>query len=561
MTSTIDPLTGKKIVQYRCLGLTNVIDATGANTCNQLKRNFQLGAILSAKSADAEDILQSLKEIISKVRYSVTDTAGNMKTAVELFAEWRKDMTGLDNLIWLHCNAHVLPALDNATEKALMAIEGMLGLKLYACQKFNKVFFKSCQSVITIMLYAIFSNVAPSAKSQDWSCTIVFHNYLTSLGEKINRFFDPQSSRFGKETEMGMIVAYNFKILQDFFQITYMPNNMFRACELYMNCPMLYEITIALTLMYYHILGPFKVACGAENQFGLNSLSHKQLLDFYKLLVTVLEELATDPTPMIGISVLPKLSLFNLSRFSKSHLTIFNFVFEEIQTNKGINTDIIKSILKIICEEYLIAINRQVNEFYLKNDSIVERIICNDDCALDNVPTTSLAAERSVALARSTFKLYPSATTRTHSNFQMINSAPFFHRDFMSMNAYQLMKLKKQTKMNKLVEIANKFHTQNIQLEKEAREGTVKRLIQRRDKNAIDRSKICQAVKKHGGPLCSPDQVDDFCKTFGGNKEQLMSIIDDEIKFQKLIINSKNHKKSLYQKQSKDKVTGKMNKF
>ena len=313
------------------------------------------------------------------------------------------------------------------------------------------------------MLYAIFSNVTPSAKSQDWSCTVVFHNYLTSLGEKINRFFDPQSSRFGKETEMGMIVAYNFKILQDFFQITYMPNNMFRACELYMNCPMLYEITIALTLMYYHILGPFKVACGAENQFGLNSLSHKQLLDFYKLLVTVLEELATDPTPMIGISVLPKLSLFNLSRFSKSHLTIFNFVFEEIQTNKGINTDIIKSILKIICEEYLIAINRQVNEFYLKNDSIVERIICNDDCALDNVPTTSLAAERSVALARSTFKLYLSATTRTHSNFLMINSAPFFYRDFMSMNADQLMKLKKQTKMNKLVEIANKFHTQNIQ--------------------------------------------------------------------------------------------------
>ena len=165
MTSTTDPLTGKKIVQYRCLGLINVIDATGANTCNQLKRNFQLGAILSAKIADAEDILQSLKKILSKVKYSVTDTAGNMKTAVELFAEWRKDMTGLDNFIWLHCNAHVLllPALDNATEKALMAIESMLGLKLYACQEFNKVFFKSCQSVITIMLYAIFSNVAPSA--------------------------------------------------------------------------------------------------------------------------------------------------------------------------------------------------------------------------------------------------------------------------------------------------------------------------------------------------------------------------------------------------------------
>ena len=80
---------------------------------------------------------------------------------------------------------------------------------------------------------------------------------------------------------MGMIIAYNFKILKDFFALAFMPNTLFKACELYITCPGLYEICIAMTCTYYHLLGPFKIACGADILEGYKDrrLSHKNCLN------------------------------------------------------------------------------------------------------------------------------------------------------------------------------------------------------------------------------------------------------------------------------------------
>ena len=74
----------------------------------------QLAAILTAESEDACDIEASLSQILSKVKFSVTDGASNMKNAIEKFGKWRKDITGNnEELMWIHCNAHVIPALDS----------------------------------------------------------------------------------------------------------------------------------------------------------------------------------------------------------------------------------------------------------------------------------------------------------------------------------------------------------------------------------------------------------------------------------------------------------------
>ena len=116
ITSKLDPKTGKSTVGYRSLGLTNVFKTTANATFEHIKRIFQLGAILTAKSEDADDILTSLKEILAKVKFSVTDGASNMKGAIDNFSELRTEMTGIINdFIWIHCNAHVLPALTGAT--------------------------------------------------------------------------------------------------------------------------------------------------------------------------------------------------------------------------------------------------------------------------------------------------------------------------------------------------------------------------------------------------------------------------------------------------------------
>ena len=188
ITSKLDPKTGKSTVGYRSLGLTNVFKTTANATSEHIKRIFQLGAILTAKSEDADDILTSLKEILAKVKFSVTDGASNMKGAIDNFSEWRTEMTGITNdFIWIHCNAHVLPALTGATEKNLKEVEKMLDLKMYVCQDFNKMFFNVSESVVVTIFNAIFRNVGPSAKNQEYTCTTQFHAYLKSIGESLNR--------------------------------------------------------------------------------------------------------------------------------------------------------------------------------------------------------------------------------------------------------------------------------------------------------------------------------------------------------------------------------------
>ena len=173
---------------------------------------------------------------------------------------------------------------------------------------------------------------------------------------------------------------------------------MFKVCELYLTCPMLYEITIAMTLLYYHLLGPFMVACGAEKSFGFRNLTHSELLKFYKAYVKTLEELTNDQSPLLKLEVLPQLAQFNLSLFPAAHLKIVSCCVEEIDTNNELNLDVIESILKVICEEYLIAIHRQADEFYLNDNCVVEKLLNEHGDAANYIPSsTALASEHSGA--------------------------------------------------------------------------------------------------------------------------------------------------------------------
>ena len=558
MTSKLDPETGKSTVAYRCLGLNDVFKTTSDATFEHIKRIFQLGAILTAKSDDAEDILTSLKEILKKVKFSVTDGASNMKGAIDNFSAWRSEMTGITNdFIWIHCNAHVLPALTGALEKCLKQVEKMLDLKMYVCQDFNKMFFKVSESVVVTIFNAIFRNVGPSSKNHEYACTTQFHAYLKSIGEPLNRFFDPQSARFGKVTEMGMIIAYNFKILKNFFEIAFMPNNLFKACELYMTCPGLYEICIAMTCSYYHLLGPFKIACGADKLEGYKNrrLPHNKLLKFYKQFEKTLRELYVDPSPMLKIAVLPRMAEFNLTLLTKGHYGIVSFVVEELNTNAEINIDVVKGVLKMLCEEYLTAVVRQASEFYIKEGSVIEQALQADEHALDNVPTTSLCNERSVGQYRQSYKVAPNASTRTHSNNQMIPSTPFFS-EFANMTAEEIREVIHNTKTSDLLGILTRFNNLGCQIEQAALQGTVTELVKKRDDQAKSRAKLCQAVKGHGGPLESPDEVDQFVQNFKGTRKELAEAIDLQLKFRKVVINDRTVNSDLYKCREKDAAAG-----
>ena len=76
------------------------------------------------------------------------------------------------------------------------------------------------------------------------------------------------------------------------------------------------------------------------------------------------------------------------------------FIEADINENCDLNLSVIKQVLKLICEKYLIAIHRQVGKFYLDSGWVIEKVLESNASAQDAVPTTQLTAEYSVANAR-----------------------------------------------------------------------------------------------------------------------------------------------------------------
>ena len=154
---------------------------------------------------------------------------------------------------------------------------------------------------------------------------------------------------------MGMILAYNFEYLVEFFETTHVPNNMFKVCHLYLTeCPILYEICIALSLVYHHLLEPFRIACGAETNFGSLSLSHSELLIFYKHFVQTIDGLTSDCSALMTLDPLPVVLDNKLNIFTKAHGTIMKYIEAEINENHDLNLSVVKQVLRLVCEQYLI---------------------------------------------------------------------------------------------------------------------------------------------------------------------------------------------------------------
>ena len=397
------------------------------------------------------------------------------------------------------------------------------------------------------MLRAIFNRVGSSNKNNAWSCAVQFELYMQSLGKSSN-FFDPISARFGKYIEMGLIVAANFKELKTFFETTFMPNNMFRVCELYLNCPRFYEIMIALSLIFNHILAPFLVAVGADAtaKLGYKCLSHNQLILFYKDFVKVLSALVDDPLPLLNIARLPFVTDYNIESLPNRHVKMIGIVFEELDTNESICVAECKSIMKLICEEYLVVIDRQAGKFYIDSDSIVKKFIECNPRALDGVPTTSLACEHSVALGRRIYNAAPTSSTRTQSNFQLITNSPAF-KELNSMDSTQLLNAVNQVKKSKQVQLYKKM-VKEFELDT-AKQAAIhfEEMKLKRQKVVSEKLEIIDAVKTHCGPLLTPEQVDAFCSNFTEGNERLSSIIHLEIRYQKVVVNDHTTNKDLYQ--------------
>ena len=566
MTGKIDLETGEKKSQHLTLGVKQVVDTTALGTFRSVIEVLRLAAASAADSGSADDVKKSFKELLSKLMFQVTDDASQMRPVCDKINELIKLLGINGEMIFIHCNAHIVPALDSGVTKVLIDVEKFLQINDQMVRSYNQSFHRVSNSTIETMVRAIFQFVGDSVKNQAWAMTNDFQTFLDIIaedGEK-NFFKNPDSSKFGLSQEMCFILFYSFDSINEFLERVYAGNNMYKSCSLYVQCPYFRECLLSITLLFYHVTSPFLVAVGAETQYGFVNLSHSELLIFFPKYVDCLQTLTEDPSPYLSPIRLSFLDEFeSISKISKKkYREMFETIFDRINTTYDLNLDVVKTILKLLTEEYLIVIDRQAKEFYIGDDSVVAKELAKHPDTIDLVATTSLSAEHSVGITRQDLRRAPTALMSTLSSGQVFKSSPF-GRDVLSnkMTPEILGKIMKETRQShaqKLKKNLSANDAATLRSEKQAHfaqlEANKKKIIQKK----LD---LAASVKNHGGPLQSPKEVDDICLKYSKQIDVLVKIIALELSYQKTVICNNSVPDSRYREKVLNKITKKYDKL
>ena len=562
-TGKVDPETNQKKTKYMNLAIKQVVDTTAKGTYRSVVEILRLAAAAAADSGSAEDVQKSFKELLAKLKFQVTDDASQMRSVCEKFNELIQ-LLGIDGeMIYIHCNAHIVPAIDSGVTKVLIDVENFLQISDQMVRSYNQSFHKVSNSTIETMLRAIFKFIGDCNKNESWAMTNQFQTFLdlTGAGDK-NFFKNPDSSRFGLLQEMSFILFYSFDNVSEFISKVHASNNMYKSCALYIQCPYFKECICAITLLFYHVTAPFLVAVGAETQYGYSNLAHSELLEFFPQFVSSLEKLTEDPDPYFQPKRLKFLEKFEkickISR--KKYREMFETIFERINNPCELNLDIVKTILKLLTEEYLIVIDRQAKEFYIGDDCVLAQQMKKHKDIIDLVATTSLSCEHSVGQCREDLKRAPCALICTLSGSQTFKTSPFGEKTLKgNMTAKELGEIMKDTRNSGAVKLKKELTANDANVLNQEKKEYFAKLEAEKRKVVQKKNDIAAEVKKHGGPLQTPEEVDEMCQKYTDLKEQ-EKIIDLELSYQKTVICNNTVSDSRYRLRTKNKVTNKFDK-
>jgi len=562
MSGTIDPKSKEKKVKYMTLGVKQVVDTTAPGTFRSVIEILRLAAAASADSQKAEDVQKSFKQLLSKLKFQVTDDASQMRPVCAKINELI-NLLGIDgSMIFLHCNAHIVPALDAGVTKVLIDVEKFLQISDQMVRSFNQSFHKVSNSTIETMLRAIFKFVGDSVKNDSWAMTNDFQTYLEIIAEdgQKNFFKNPDSSRFGLSQEMCFILFYSFGNVKEFIDRVYAANNMYKACSLYIQCPFFRECLCSVTLLFYHVTTPFLVAVGAETQYGHLNLCHSELLKFFPKFVECLESLTEDPSPYLKHDRFKFLEEFQqiCGISKKKYREMFTTIFARINSPEcDLNLEIVKTTLKLLTEEYLIVIDRQAKEFYIGEESVVAREFAKHPDLIDLAATTSLSAEHSVGIVREDSKHKRSANMATLAMGQIFKSSPF-GSDCISgkISPEVLGSIMKETRKSGAQKLKKELTANDALVLRAEKKIHLTEVEDKKRKIILRKISIAEAVKKHGGPLTSPDEVDQMCSQ--NSVDVVKKIIDLELKYQKLVICNNSVPDQRYKEKTLNKITRKM---
>lgn len=564
-TGNIDSKANEKKTKHMTLAVKQVVDTTAKGTFRSVVEILRLAAAAAADSASAEDVQKSFKEILAKLKFQVTDDASQMRSVCDKFTELR-NLLGIDGeMIYIHCNAHIVPAIDSGVTKVLIDVENFLQINDQMVRSFNQSFHKVSNSTIETMLRAIFKFIGDCNKNESWAMTNQFQTFLDisedGAGDK-NFFKNPDSSRFGLVQEMSFILFYSFDSVSEFISKVHASNNMYKSCSLYIQCPYFKECICAITLLFYHITAPFLVAVGAETQYGYSNLSHSELLKFFPKFVSSLEKLTEDPSPYFQPKRLKFLEMFEkiclISR--KKYREMFETVFDRINNPCDLNLEIVKTILKLLTEEYLIVIDRQAKEFYIGEDCVLAQQLAKHKDIIDLVATTSLSAEHSVGITRQDLRRAPCALMSTLSLSQTFKSSPLGEVILKGkMTAEKLGEIMKETRKSGAVKLKKQLTANDVNVLNAEKKEQFAKLESEKKKIIQKKLDIAAAVKKHGGPLQTPEEVDEMCKKITDPTEQ-EEIINLELSYQKKVICNNTVSDERYRLKTKNKATNKFDK-
>ena len=541
MTGNIDDETDEQESSHHTLSVKQVVDTTAIGTYRSVIEVLRLTATAAAKSGSADDVTDSFKQLLSKLMFQVTDDASQMRPVCEKINELIKLLAIDGEIIFIHCNAHIVPALDAGVTKVLIDVENFLQINDQVVRKFNQSFHKVSNSTIETMVRAIFQFIGDSVKNCSWAMTSEFQTFLDIVaedGEK-NFFKNPDSSKFGLFQEMCFILSYSFENVKEFIDRVYAGNNMYKSCSLYIECPYFKECLLSITLLFYHVTSPFLIAVGAETQYGFSNLSHSELLIFFPKYVECLQELTDDPSPYLSRSRLSYLESFaKICVISKKkYREMFDTIFERIDSESGINIEIVKTTLKLLTEEYLIVIDRQAKEFYIGKDSVIAKQLEKHPKLLDLVATTSLSAEHSVGITRQDLRRAPTALMSTLSAGQVFKSSPLGREILKNkMTPQKLGQIIKETRKSGAQKLKKELALNDANILKSEKKAHFAILEDKRKKIVQKKLDIAAAVKVHGGPLQSPEEVDKICDEHFNKRDVLAKIIALELSYQKDVI-------------------------
>ncbi|KAL5247645.1 hypothetical protein ACHWQZ_G019511 [Mnemiopsis leidyi] len=540
-----DPSSGRITTHFRELGILEMVNTDAGSSFKAVASTLRNAAVLDSSTTENLDILESTKDVLSKVDYVVTDLGGEMRPVANKFSDFKVSLGHTSRPTYIHCNAHISPAFDAEIDKELYAIEQLLDLKSYVDKGFNSSFFSANRSCTYTMLHALFGMLGSSLyrqKEQSWSCQKDFNEFLEATNQPLDTFFDPNSSRFGKESEMCFILAFNYENVSNFMTSVLRDNRMFKSCEYYIKCPCFREIVTSVALIFYHVYAPFLVAVGAETWLGHTLLKHSELFSYYPRLKKDLEQLTIDSSLLLNKSRLSHLSEFpQLSQISKVvYVKMADKIFADLDqgiTSGEIESSMIEMMTKLICERLLMVIDRQVEEFYGGPDSVVGKALTAEPEKIDFAATTQLPCEHSVGALRQSYRRAPSANIETYSQHQIIKKSPLYQKLMTGeVKAEALGKMIALAKESATFKLYNQHRQDDQKTLKQEKTMHLHEQKKKRMKEAKDRANLVSLVKEHGGPCQTENDVDLLKLRFDGKPDALMKKLWLEIKYQKKII-------------------------